>query len=666
MSTSRPLTAILVTALFAAAGLAGCFAGNPGTDEDSENRISREYSIHLDMQKQRDLNQADSPAEFIRTLVDTALVVRVAEKGDYVLEYEDEDGVTQRATLSGVEPGAPRTVEGADAFTAARLTKGATTIATRDPIAETWWQVGPIPVGARGSAPVTAEYTYRALSTLEASVRDITSNDGRGRLDSASISMSLPASGTVGWTLENDGTEERLAFTGTFQIDDTRGSLFHAEASGVMDGEPATAGVEVVSGDAVASGGISLWLRDGSFTAGRFDGASIRADPEVYLWRTGAAAQDGGSCAGATREDRCVPDEVDAIDESEDASEREEFETDDIVIEDQDDREALDLVKKLFAQDLGLKDRLVITASVRSSDFEMPPPNQFSVSYLHEIVVEKQERVSVRAGSFDALRIAQTASLNVDVDRLEGGDDETLLSNYELDESFVRSTIWLDAATFQPLKGEVDAPADVGAILRDLIGRVDENAWAMAGLESFDANDLRLSADSSSTFEATRLNGDFQMAPFVGLVAGTLLTGTVPAAVSPIFGGMGYLEPPSLYEGAYATPTRPTAHWMSVYSEQPVEDGVGALVVSSSSYGTTWSDIMITVDGTSRSFSFAAECPGPGEAWEYVACSGSTLESFRSTIDAGDTIHFADVASGTTVRLIDVQANSVLASVTLY
>lgn len=676
MTSSRTLTTLLLAGILAGTGLAGCFT--PGADADEPSfQISRSYAVTLDESRADDLRGADTPDEFVRRLVDASLVVRVAQAGAYTLTYTDKSGLPRTDVLT-LEPGAPRAVAGVDPFTSATLLKGAETVASRGPIPGNWWRIGDVPLGMSADAPAEAVYAYRSLASLDLELADITSDDGQGTLESLVARLSLPAVGELSWTLAQDGAEERLDLAAKLRVDDSRGSLAFFEAIGEMQGEPGTAGAEVVSGGASMEGGVSLWLRNDKLVAGKFNGGSVRADPVVYAWSTGAAAEEGEfPCAGKTRADKCTPEEIESVSETEQATEREDFDADEFEADDEEGRDVLRFFERLFAQDMGLYDSLVISATSSKKPTQYDP-SEFTVSYLHDLTVSDRADVDLPAGKREAFVIVQTASIDVDVKKM--GDrhcerwdadydcaewaERTYLRDYRLDETLVRSTLWLDATTFQPLKGDIAAPADIGALVRELVGRMQADAWDDWSIHALQDHNVRLTAKQEGSFEATKLAGNARFAPYVGLLLGGMMAGALPNAMSPAFGATPFVPTPPVYGYDEAVPV--PARSISVSQESTAENGAAVLRVHHADGDLYWSDISIRVDEQYRSFAFDADCDG-GMDYEFVACSPEGRpETYRDTVSGRDSIRLPGTEPGSTVQILDTRTNTVLLSMKLW
>lgn len=709
---SRPLATVLFAALVATTALAGCFQANPQSEEASYS-ISRSFSVLINAETSQQMEGVDGPEDAIRRLVDASLVIRVGEPGDYALTYTDEDGRTRTESLTGLAPGTARTVEGVDPFTAAMLARGGTTLASRGPITQEWWRIGDMPLGVRASSPASASYDYEAYSSLELQLEDITSEDGNLSLDTLLARLSMPLDGEITWSLAPEGAEDRLEVKGAIEVDDTRGSLVLIDAAGVFEGEPVTAGMEVVSGSASADGSFAVFLKGGEVVAGQFLGGAARAAPKVYVWATGVPEeeQETFSCANKAREDRCEPDELEPVDESEPAGARDDVPTGEFDAETEEEKEALRLLQKLFAQDLGVHDSFTLTAEVDDEDVG-DEASEYSARFVQEISVAAQESIQVPAGTFDAFRVVQSARIVVDADRIEQSECETyggypdygcaswnngtVVEDLTLDETLLRTTLWLDSTTFQPLKGEVLAPIDLGVVVRRTLNAMGDAFWSEVDLAAFDPNKLQLTANSESSFVARSLAGDTRFAPYVGLMLGSMMTGglgpaTAPSMVAPFGMRSGFEQPPMAvyptmepypypttpyptyptYPYPYPTPTSyapPTPEQrvasLGLTSAGPITDGAKTYIVESASEGLTWGDLALSVDGFYRSMAHDTDCAA-GLDYEFVVCNEGTPKEHTDLVLAGDAVRLPVVESGQTLRVIDQWSNTVILSLNI-
>jgi flagellin-like protein len=102
----------------------------------------------------------------------------------------------------------------------------------------------------------------------------------------------------------------------------------------------------------------------------------------------------------------------------------------------------------------------------------------------------------------------------------------------------------------------------------------------------------------------------------------------------------------------------------------------GALASSNKTYtiasgtsGMKWSDLRITVNGaTQTQYTTAGACanpPGSAGPNAFLACTGGSIVTSAATlVTAGDQIH-VEATSGDTLRILDLQANAVILTLTV-
>lgn len=111
-------------------------------------------------------------------------------------------------------------------------------------------------------------------------------------------------------------------------------------------------------------------------------------------------------------------------------------------------------------------------------------------------------------------------------------------------------------------------------------------------------------------------------------------------------------------------PSRP-ARMLSLTSTGAIRDGVKGYAIASASPSMRWSDLSLTVDGRAWTLDPAGACPrAPSGEGRYLVC-GPQRETADATVDAGDTLAVGGISSGQTIRLIDVQANAVILTLTV-
>lgn len=94
-------------------------------------------------------------------------------------------------------------------------------------------------------------------------------------------------------------------------------------------------------------------------------------------------------------------------------------------------------------------------------------------------------------------------------------------------------------------------------------------------------------------------------------------------------------------------------------------DFMKSYTVSSASPGMKYSDMSLALSGTPLTFASTACAPAANGDW--AACSGTTARTATSLVSAGDTIIFrsADTPSGSTLRIVDPNSNSVMLTLTV-
>lgn len=709
---SSRTTTVLFTLALSTTALAGCLGDTP-TSQDDVFSVARVFTVDLDRDSASDMEGVDTPQEALDALVETSLVVRVGAPGAYALTYEDENGREKTETLVDLLPGRPHEVRGADALTFATLKDVAgKVVASRPAISADWWRAGDVPLGVVADAPARAVYDYVFDSRLTASVENVDSEDGKAHLDSLVASLGLPIVGELRWDLADDGSEDRLDLKGQFHVDDSRGSLASFEAKGTMDGKAGTYGAEVLSGGASVEGHATLWLRDGQLSAAQLQRGAFAFAPKVIMWAEGEffEGMDDVPCAGKSRADQCEVEEIPAESDSTGPEPKEVFEDADFEIdpEDAEGLQALEFVKRLLAQDLQVHDQLTVVATTTEEDFGADPAADFTVRFTYEMAVPAEERVTIPAGTFQALRVTQTAKLFADVEEyaqercLSYGYEETyppatptpypdggygysptpmrepspygcqeserqqILRELNLDETLARTTIWLEADSFQPLKVTVDSPLDVDAFMTKVIRAAGEDFWTDLSVRGIDPDNLGLTAATSSEIVAREIAGDARFAPYVGLFLATAMgngaNGVTGAAPGMLMGGfpMGpnaeVLMPPARAE--------PSAY-VSMYSAGPLDGDEKRLVVADASPHLGWYDLGITVDGASFWNAGSPDCAA-ADAGSFTVCgSDAAAKAPYDMVASGDVVTLKGVSEGQTLRVIDVRTNSVVLTMTI-
>lgn len=102
------------------------------------------------------------------------------------------------------------------------------------------------------------------------------------------------------------------------------------------------------------------------------------------------------------------------------------------------------------------------------------------------------------------------------------------------------------------------------------------------------------------------------------------------------------------------------AHAMTLSSDGPITGGVKTFSVSAASPSLRYNDVTFTLNG--NPFTLDDNCAA--NATYVAACRGTTVLTGTSLIAAGDSVSLV-AAAGDTLRIVDTQANSVLATITI-
>lgn len=676
------LAAPLVVASMLAVAFTGCLAA---TTEGAPT-ISRVHTLTLSRgSTERAAEHEDDPMAALRELLVTDLVVRVQEAGDYSLEYTDATGAARTFAITGATPSTPVVVSGADPIAPAILKKGDETVSVRAGIAADWWHAGDFPLGFNLTGASKAVYAYSMRLDEAITITDLDVPEMEASIESLAFSLLVPVEGTASWELqpdESDGSPVLLA--ADIRVAPGAGDLLTLDLRATQAGQPGTAGITSGLDEARASASAKLWFRDGEPAAAQFLGAESKIVPRATMWADGFFAELAGeaasgspiaSCVGASRADACVPEALETIDHKEPAGTKETFEADDLprAVTDE-EREAVQLLQRIFAQDIVPGDKATVRAIADQNDLGTGiagPKGDVLFEFTIEAVAV--EKLTVRAGTFEALKILETMRTKVDVRDLQGPDGRTIVSAYALDETVARTTFWLDAKTYQPLKMEASTPFDAEALLKNALDAVDASAWDALGGKPIEDAQWSLRAVAESSYEAIEHEPGAHFSALVGLGLAHGVTGAAGSTPFAIFGmslgnafGPGMGTPPpyaeeAYYGGEYAY--EPPQMSLSIVSAGPLMDGRKSYTIVDASEGAMWGNFMVTLDGEGSWLEWSdAGCAAPFQG--YTACRGEIGLDHGDEVLAGDT--FTLVASeGQTLRILDLYSNSVILTVTV-
>jgi hypothetical protein len=158
--------------------------------------------------------------------------------------------------------------------------------------------------------------------------------------------------------------------------------------------------------------------------------------------------------------------------------------------------------------------------------------SDYTIGFAYELAVPARERLTVAAGTFDALKLTQSARITGDVrvftapgqDWGAEGAGATLLRDLRVDETLMRTTMWLGSSSFQPLKIVVESPLDVDDVLSRLLTASTDAAWEKSPFARVGAEDIRWRINGGTTIEATKLVGETRFAPSYAMMLGNFIS----------------------------------------------------------------------------------------------------------------------------------------------
>ncbi len=137
------------------------------------------------------------------------------------------------------------------------------------------------------------------------------------------------------------------------------------------------------------------------------------------------------------------------------------------------------------------------------------------------------------------------------------------------------------------------------------------------------------------------------------VIASLILVSTVIVASAGVY----------LYAQNFSNEVTPTPKSLALTSASPLDGSVKTYTVPSATPQMLWSDIIVRLDGVVQNQDVTAACPAPtGGTW--IGCTASTTAGPSNAITAGDTFKIY-AASGQTLRITDVGANSLILSVVI-
>lgn len=675
------LTACLVTAAFA-----GC-ATDVGASND-QLTLSRQIRVHFDSEN------LNARSDDVYDYVEAAFVVRV--NGDPIvpatatIAYQDKEGRTVTRPLSdftsltSLTKGTEVRVGDANISSEAVLVVAGKEVASRARPHTEWWNVGGYPIGVKMTPGSALGYKMTGSGSESFTLTDL---KGKGDMAEDFVVDRLAASFGVRF----DGTMEvGLGSTPASVVAEHEHSAYpldwrskghitlsaSADATGrnLTTGRAITAGAQLTPDTGIDFDALGRvwWNVSGSPVRSDVSGGNWSSKVDATGWLTGAPELDSSfSCAGKAKADACHLTEIPKDVKSgagtipSDTTNLDTFPWDV-------DPEVVANLTRFLDEDLVPGDELRFDVDVDSAKLDgwspSDGPQSFHITGAAVLRADDFEKVTVAAGSFDALKVVERIDMTIDAGATEQSG-KVVLKPFILQERFVDTTFWLQKDTFVPLRIEQTIPFDLNKVVDTAIDNLGEGAWDDAPIEKLTGQNVDAKVEATSAIELTRNVDGARFSPFV-VIASFHGLGALPgfAYASSLGRSMGSPVPP------YASPT-PTYGYDGYGSDAsaPISMGLasrGAItggttkeyVVSSASSGLTYGGLAFTIDDAWLDYGDAAP------AWCLVSGAGCVdlSEVYGADVTAGDVLRFTSAGiSGTKLAVLDGASGDTVLTLTI-
>lgn len=576
------LTVCLVTAAFA-----GC-ADSPGATNE-QFTISRQIRIHLDSANID--SESDNPYDY----VETAFVVRIngaaIAPAAATIVYQDESGAIVSKPLSAftdlatLAKGTEVRVGDANLTSSASLLVGGVEVVSRARPHTDWWNVGGYPIGWRMQPGAALGYRTTAAATESFSLTDIRGSADEAKdfvLDKASASFGVKYDGTIDLALASTPSsvvaeKEHSAFPLEWRSAGRMTLPFQAEATGrnLSSGQLITAGIALAptSGVDFDANGKLWWNVSGSPVRADISGGSWKSQFDSTAWLTGVPELDGTfSCAGKAKAENCRPTEIpQTYTKGNGTFDADSFNLDTFPWDVKPDVVAN--LTRFLDEDLVPGDELRFDVDIDSSklkDYEADGgPESFHLTGGAILKAVAFEKVTVAAGTFDALKLVERMDMRFDVGKITD-EDGVVLNAFVLEERFVDTTIWLQKDTFVPLRVDQTTPFDLNKAIDAFITNVPADRWTDLPVERLKAESIDATIEATSTLELMRNAPGTSFSPYVGLMTAHFSS---PMA-GPVLGATAYVWMSGFGEDGSSSMTPYPYDDMGTYDGM-YDDGVG-------------------------------------------------------------------------------------------
>lgn len=659
------LGAFVIVALFVGAIFAGC--ATPSAQAKSLT-LNRQVRLHYDNQN-ADMLDSD-PYAFISS----SFVVRVGDSplsaAAATISFTDKAGVVVSRPLSDftsvatLAPGAEVVIPETNLTSDAVLSLDGVVLASRARAAQDWWVAGGYPIGFRMEPGALLSYTATVKGHEAMTLRDIESIDAEApyRLDKLDASLGVEFAGTFDVSLASatENIQATSAHDARALAWKTKGTLsmpmlLDVAATNTSSGNKLEGGVQVLpnTGGSLDVSGKLWWNASQAPVRSDNDAGTVTTNADVISWLTGEdELVSEFSCAGKARGDGCRPSEF----ELEEANTTETIDASSTNLDNLPWSIQADVFSNLtraLSEDLVPGDELRFDIDVDrdhlgdTDSSDLPNPFSFKASAVLRAV--QDERVTVAAGEFDAIKVVEQFDFSIVSGELRDSEGKLRMRAFTIDQRVIDTTFWLAKDTFVPLRVQTSSPFDLNKVVDNLINALPDETWAEASIKPITGDNVDFTVEVTSTLELASMTGKTSLSPWVSLM-GFHAVGSLPFAIAgfavPFSGRTSYDESPKAVEAPPAS--------LSLASAGPiVANHKDYSVISTSEM--SYFDIEWTLDG--ESLYESADAPG----WCIVVDDACDDGASFASVAEGDVIRVtADDLAGRTLRVLDYRTNTVI------
>jgi hypothetical protein len=672
--------------------LAGC--ASPGGAQNPEFTLNRQVRFHVD---NGNVETKDDPYKFLSSTFIVRIGNAAVTPSAVSIVYQDRTGANVTKALSSftdkasLAPGDEVRIEDANITSDAALVRDGATVVSRARAPEAWWVSEGYPIGFEMDPGSALGYKL----TSEASETFALSNikmkgEGAPTLNSLTGKVGAVFSGTVDLAYAKDLADVQAhtmqsARAMTWKTAGTMGIPVVLEASmAVPDKGTVAGGIESLPATSVSfdASGRVYWNASGAAVRTEVDGGNATTKLDVVGWQTGENPFGDFSCAGKARSDQCrlteVPDngkeKTTPLPSS--SQNLDEFPWNVAP-------EVVANLTRFLAEDIvpGDEFRFDVDVTLEGLKDYRPAdgaPKHTRIAGGASMKATSFEDVTVAAGTFNALKIVERVDFLLDVGEALDATGAQTFKPFHTEQKVVETTFWLERDTFTPLRIQQTVPLQMGEVVDALLRSVGDKGWTQAQIDPLGPNNVDLTIEGKVDLELAKKTGTSRFSPWLvlaGFHAFTAIPGLAGASAAQ--GALGATPWTGARQEAayptsppYPTPSTPpydygdgsSAKSLAVTSAGPIAGNVKEYTIASASAHLSWFELGLQLDGAYLDY-------GSGDGtWCVVSADTGDCDMDAAFADVaeGDTLRIqaADL-SGKTLRVLDMQSESVILTVTV-